>query len=102
MNVERGAGNTLLVTARRTLSPSNWLLYWVKVQGGAVAHCITTNDGSSTGPLLLSFTETATPVDPDDVTLADGDWRLSVYEQTSDTNVLPTGRLVWVEQIRII
>lgn len=103
MNVERGEVNYILVTGRETLSPSNWLCAFEPVAGGTIVYCITQNDGNSTGPLLLPVEDTSSPVAVDgEVELAEGDWILRIYQQTSTTNLDPTGlTVVWSEQVRV-
>lgn len=101
MNIERSAVNTFLIPGRKVLG--FWRFEFAPVSGAATQICLSTNEGSDTGPLLFAVEEKADPVALDgEVTLAPGDWNLSVYEQGN--GVLPSHasqRLIWTEQIHV-
>lgn len=89
MRFERGASNTFTIPARPTTTPSNWLLRFVKVDGGLEVLCIADAYAVSGMPVQLTFTEVSsspTAVDGE-VTLSLGQWHLYVYEQASASNL---------------
>lgn len=89
MRIERGASNTFTVPARPTTTPSNWLLRFVKVDGGLEVLCIADAYAVTGMPVQLTFTEVSSSPDALDgeVTLSLGQWHMFVYEQASDTNL---------------
>lgn len=90
MVIERGASNTLAVMARETLSPSYWLLHFNDPERNGNAYCVV-QAGNATGAMVtLTFDEVASGAVAADgeVTLSPaGNWTVTVYEQTSPTNV---------------
>ena len=105
MNIERGAVNTLLVMARETLSPSYWLLHFNDPDRNGNAYCVcsaTNGDGSF---ITIPFEETDSPTAVDgEVKLSPaGNWTLTIYEQTSPTNLdtALAGRLVKVQGVYV-
>jgi hypothetical protein len=99
MRFERDASNTFTLAARPTLSPSEWLLRFVKVDSGVEVLCVADAYAVAGRPVRLTFVETdTTPTALDgEVTLSPGQWQLYVYEQASTTNLNYTlaGRLVY-------
>lgn len=90
MVIERGASNTLAVMARETLSPSYWLLHFNDPERNGNAYCVV-QAGNATGSMVtLTFDEVASGAVAADgeVTLSPaGNWDVTVYEQTSPTNI---------------
>lgn len=90
MVIERGASNTLAVMARETLSPSYWLLHFNDPERNGNAYCVV-QAGNATGAMVtLTFDEVASGAVAADgeVTLSPaGNWTVTVYEQTSPTNI---------------
>ena len=90
MVIERGASNTLAVMARETLSPSYWLLHFNDPDRNGNAYCVV-QAGNATGAMvMLTFDEVASGAVAADgeVTLSPaGNWDVTVYEQTSPTNI---------------
>ena len=90
MVIERGASNTLAVMARETLSPSYWLLHFNDPERNGNAYCVV-QAGNATGAMVtLTFDEVASGAVAADgeVTLSPaGNWDVTVYEQTSPTNI---------------
>lgn len=104
MNVERDSDNTLLVTARQVSGETHYLLVFTRVDNNGVSKCVTTNSGSTSGPLLLTFTETDSPTaTAGEVELVAGDWSLIIYGQSSSTNLDTTlaDRTIWSELISV-
>ena len=93
MNIEQGASNTILHEGRETLASPYFLLEFFSVSTRLYNYVITTNSGNSFGPLLLEFEEvsggTADPEAGTVILSPPGNWKLSVYEQASSTNVDP-------------
>ena len=89
MRFERGASNTFTIPARPTTSPSNWLLRFVKVDGGLEVLCIADAYAVTGMPVQLTFTEvdSAPSATDGEVTLSLGQWHLYVYEQASASNL---------------
>ena len=89
MRFERGASNTFTIPARPTTTPSNWLLRFVKVDGGLEVLCIADAFAVTGMPVQLTFTEVSSSPDALDaeVTLSLGQWQLYVYEQASASNL---------------
>ena len=89
MRFERGASNTFTIPARPTTSPSNWLLRFVKVDGGLEVLCIADAYAVTGMPVQLTFTEvdSAPSATDGEVTLSLGQWKLYVYEQASASNL---------------
>lgn len=102
MNIERGISNTMIVAAREV--ETHYLLVFVSVDTGGSVRCVVENEAAASGPLLLTFTETDSPTATDgEVTLAPGDWKLTIYGQNSATNIDTTlvSRTVWSELITV-
>ena len=94
MKVERDATNKLLIDGRQTLTAPRFLLHFTSTQTGANVYAITQNSGAVSGPLILTFDEvgdggTVAPTSGDILLSPAGWWELSVYEQTSTTNLDP-------------
>ena len=89
MRFERGASNTFTIAARPTLTPSKWLLKFVKVDGGLTILCIAQATPEEGDPVQMTFTEQDATPNPliGQVTLPIGQWQLTVYEQSSTTNL---------------
>ena len=89
MRFERGASNTFTLAARPTLAPSKWLLKFVKVDGGLTMLCIAQATPEVGEPVQLTFDEQDATPDPliGEITLPVGQWQLTVYEQSSTTNL---------------
>lgn len=86
MNIERGSYNTMIVPAREV--ETHYLLVFTNVDTNGASKCIVENDGASSGPLLLTFTENDSPTATDgEVMLVAGNWRLTIYGQNSSTNL---------------
>lgn len=106
MDVERDAVNRIFQPGRQTSGLGKFLLAWTKVDSGAFTACITTNAGNVEGPLILTFTETGdtAPDNTDaEVQLNEGNWTLTVYEQSSTTNLNPSlaDRTLWTEEVLV-
>jgi hypothetical protein len=106
MRFERDASNTFTLAARPTLSPSEWLLRFVKVDSGVEMLCVADAYAVTGRPVRLTFVETATsPAALDsEVTLSTGQWQLYVYEQASATNLnyTLTDRLVYDTLVEVV
>ncbi|HPJ53820.1 MAG TPA: hypothetical protein PLF80_12875 [Flavobacteriales bacterium] len=94
MAITRDATNKITVDGRETLASPRFLLHFYSTQTCANVYCITTNSGGSGGPLLLTFDEvgdsgTVAPTSGDIKLSPPGWWELSIYEQTSITNLDP-------------
>lgn len=90
MRILRGAERSYQLAARPTLTPSKWLMRFVKVDNEALYQlCIADAITTAGVPVLLTFTEVPTGADPLDaeVTLPPGQWQMYVYEQDSTTNL---------------
>lgn len=105
MNIERGAVNTLLVMARETLSPSYWLLHFNDPDRNGNAYCVCSATNANGAFLTIPFTETDNAVAADgEVKLSPaGNWTLTIYEQTSPTNIdtALAGRMVRVQSVYV-
>lgn len=107
MRIERGASNGLLLAARPTLSPSYWLLRFVKVDNEAVYQlCISDAVKVSVGnPVMVEFTEVASGADPQsaEVTLSPGQWMLYAYEQnTTSLNWTLANKLAYEQLVEVV
>lgn len=106
MDVERSAVNRLFQPGRATPGLGRFLLSFEKVDTGATTICLVQNSGVAGGPLILEFEETggtaAVPL-AGEVQLSAGDWELTVYEQSSSTNLNPSLANVtrWSELVRV-
>lgn len=89
MRFERGASNTFTIAARPTLTPSKWLLKFVKIDGGLTILCIAQATPEEGDPVQMTFAEQDSTPNPliGQVTLPVGQWQLTVYEQSSTTNL---------------
>lgn len=90
MVIERNANNTIVVMARVTLSPSYWLLHFNDPDRNGNAYCVVQAENATGAFLTLTFTEvpSGAVATSGQVTLSPaGNWNLTVYEQTSPTNV---------------
>ncbi len=90
MRILRGAERSYQLAARPTLTPSKWLMRFVKVDNEDLYQlCIADAITTAGVPVLLTFTEVPTGADPLDaeVTLPPGQWQMYVYEQDSTTNL---------------
>lgn len=90
MVIERGSSNTLAVMARETLSPSYWLLHFNDPEPNGNAYCVVQAGNATSAMVTLTFTEVASGAVAADgeVTLSPaGNWNVTVYEQTSPTNI---------------
>jgi alpha-tubulin suppressor-like RCC1 family protein len=90
MVIERGSSNTLAVMARETLSPSYWLLHFDDPERNGNAYCVVQAGNATSAMVTLTFTEVASGAVAADgeVTLSPaGNWNVTVYEQTSPTNI---------------
>lgn len=106
MDVERAAANRMFQPGRATPGLGRFLLSFEKVDTGATTVCLVQNSGVAGGPLILEFEETgATTAVPlaGEVQLSAGDWELTVYEQSSTTNLNPSLANVtrWSELVRV-
>lgn len=106
MRIERGASNSFTLAVRPTLSPSKWLLRFVKVDDEAVYQlCIAEAIATVGNPVQLTFTEVSASPDAQDaeVTLSPGQWDLYVYEQ-DDTSLNWTlaERLAYQQLIEVV
>ena len=90
MVIERGSSNTLAVMARETLSPSYWLLHFNDPERNGNAYCVVQAGNATSAMVTLTFEEVASGAVAADgeVTLSPaGNWNVTVYEQTSPTNI---------------
>jgi len=89
MRFERGTSNTFTLAARPTLTPSKWLLRFVKIDGGLTMLCIAQATPEEGEPVQMTFVEQDATPDPltGEITLPIGQWKLTVYEQSSTTNL---------------
>ena len=106
MRIEREASNTCTLAARPTLTPSKWLMYFTKVDGGNVQACIAGAITTVGSPVQLTFTEVSTGANAlaGEATLPPGQWRLSVHEQSSTTNLDPllSDRSVFAALVEVV
>jgi hypothetical protein len=90
MVIERNANNTIVVMARETLTPSYWLLHFNDPDRNGNAYCVVQAENTTGAFLTLTFTEvpSGAVATSGEVTLSPaGNWTLTIYEQTSPTNV---------------
>jgi hypothetical protein len=89
MRIERSASNSMTLQARPTVTPSKWLIRFVRVDGGDVQVCIAQATPRIGHPVQLTFDEVSTGADPlvGEVTLVPGQWHMGVSEQASATNL---------------
>jgi hypothetical protein len=103
VDIKLGTTFTLFQPGRKRLNPSYFLCVFRDTDANETRAAITQSIGDAVGPLLLELTEgTSDPLDGV-VQLYSGDWVLTVYEQTSATN-LDAGdadRNVWTELVRV-
>lgn len=103
MDIKLGTTFTLFQAGRKRLNPSYFLCVFRDVDANEIRQAITQSLGDSVGPLLLELTEgTSDPINGV-VQLYSGDWVLTVYEQTSSTNLDASNanRTVWSELVRV-
>lgn len=106
MDIERDAINRIFQPGRPTPGLGYFLLQFVKDDTAATTLCLVQSSGSANGPLLLEFEETgnAAPVPlSGEVRLNEGDYTLTVYEQSSSTNLNPSlaNTERWSERVRV-
>jgi hypothetical protein len=102
MDVKKGGTTDLLLTCY--VLEQHYLCRFTKIDDRSlVVYCITENDASDDGPMLLSIEETTSP-NPllGQVELREGQWDLAIYEQASTTNLDPQGlRMIWSEEVNV-
>lgn len=90
MRFERSTTQSFIVPARPTLTPSNWLLYFVKKDDPTqIQACIASAYAVTGQPVRVEFEEVSSGAvnTGGEITLELGQWNLSVHEQTSTTNL---------------
>jgi hypothetical protein len=103
VDIKLGTTFTLFQPGRKRLNPSYFLCVFRDTDANETRQAITQSIGDAVGPLLLELTEgTSDPLDGV-VQLYSGDWVLTVYEQTSATNLdaANADRNVWTELVRV-
>jgi hypothetical protein len=104
MDIKLNTTFTLFQPGRPTLSPSYFLLHFVDLSTQAQRFAIVQNQGEDRGPLLFEVTEmeAGNPL-LGQVQLYAANWGLTVYEQTSATNlnIANAGRKVWSELLGV-
>ena len=106
MDIERGTTKRIFQPGRPTPGLGYFLVQFTKDDTGAITTCLVQNSGNAAGPLVLDVEETgastAVPLSGE-VQLAVGDWTMTVYEQSSTTNLNPSLANVtrWSERVRV-
>jgi len=108
MDIERDTNFVLFQAARALVSPAYFLCVFEhelpEPQEPDIRVAIAQSTGDVHGPLVLNLTETGSAIAVNgQVDLYPADWQLTVYEQTSATNIDPAGagREVWSELVRV-
>ena len=108
MDIKRDSNFVLFQAARATVSPAYFLCVFKHdlphVNDPDIRVAIAQSTGDISGPLVLNLMETGSAIAVNgQVDLYAADWKLTVYEQTSSTNIDPAGagRVVWSELVRV-
>jgi len=99
----------MVIPVAETATPSHWLVRFTSVISGLSNYCVCSNSATTTSGIVLDIVETgdASPVATSGQVrlLPVGDWVMTVWEQTSSTNIDPQNaavvREVHVEQVRV-
>lgn len=101
MRIARDSSFNLVFAARATVSPSYWLIRFTSVTTGLSVYCIAQNAATSGYGISLPITETGdtspTATSGEVQMSPPGNWKVTIFEQTSSTNLDPANasRTVW-------
>lgn len=98
MTFERDSDNTFIVPARETETPSYWLVRFTSDTNQLSVYCVCSNIATVGTTVVLTVTETgsttAVAANGEVQLSPPGDWVMTIWEQTSSTNIDPQNAAV--------